>query len=86
MVFSFLLILFRDYRSISEFFTRSLRVDARHIHDVSCVVSPADGTVLHFGLATGTQIEQVSSQNCSDNLVCKNQEEKNSTELRKKRI
>lgn len=50
----------RDYRSISEFFTRQLRPDVRTISDVSCVVSPVDGRVLHFGLATGEQIEQVS--------------------------
>lgn len=49
----------RDYRSISEFFTRQLRPDVRQISDYSCVVSPVDGRVLHFGLATGEQIEQV---------------------------
>lgn len=50
----------RDYRSISEFFTRQLRPDVRTISTASCMVSPVDGTVLHFGLANGHQIEQVS--------------------------
>lgn len=49
----------RDYRSISEFFTRSLKPDVRSIHSASCLVSPVDGTVLHFGLCSGEQIEQV---------------------------
>lgn len=51
---------FRNYRSIAEFFTRSLKDDARTIDTNSCLVSPADGTVLHFGLATNEQVEQVS--------------------------
>lgn len=49
----------RDYRSISEFFTRALRPDVRPICDATCLVSPVDGRVLHFGLATNEQIEQV---------------------------
>lgn len=51
---------YRDYRSISEFFTRQLRADVRTISNESCVISPVDGRVLHFGLANGEQIEQVS--------------------------
>lgn len=50
----------RDYRSISQFFTRQLRPGVRTISTASCMVSPVDGTVLHFGLANGHQIEQVS--------------------------
>lgn len=53
----------RDYRSISEFFTRQLRSDVRTISDASCVISPVDGRVLHFGLANGGQIEQVKGVN-----------------------
>lgn len=50
---------FRNYRSIAEFFARSLKEDARTIDTNSCLVSPADGRVLHFGLATHEQVEQV---------------------------
>ncbi|XP_037036970.1 phosphatidylserine decarboxylase proenzyme, mitochondrial isoform X1 [Bradysia coprophila] len=50
---------FKKYRSIAEFFTRSLKEDARTIDTNSCLVSPADGRVLHFGLATNEQVEQV---------------------------
>lgn len=60
----------RDYRSISEFFTRQLRPDVRTISDVSCVISPVDGRVLHFGLANDGQIEQVRFGVC---LFHKNQ-------------
>lgn len=50
---------FRNYRSISEFFTRSLKPDCRVI-DQSAIVSPADGKVLYFGLANeAAHIEQV---------------------------
>lgn len=55
----------RDYRSISQFFTRQLRPGVRTISTASCMVSPVDGTVLHFGLANGHQIEQVSFQHFS---------------------
>ncbi|XP_055638395.1 phosphatidylserine decarboxylase proenzyme, mitochondrial isoform X2 [Toxorhynchites rutilus septentrionalis] len=50
---------FKNYRSLAEFFTRSLKDDVRFIDPHSCVVSPCDGRVLHFGLATNSQIEQV---------------------------
>lgn len=49
----------RSYRSLAEFFTRSLRDDVRLIDPISCIVSPCDGRVLHFGSATSEQIEQV---------------------------
>lgn len=49
----------RNYRSISEFFTRSLKPECRMI-DQSAIVSPADGKVLYFGLANeAAHIEQV---------------------------
>lgn len=51
--------LYRSYRSLAEFFTRSLKENARLIDANSCLVSPADGKVLHFGCATCEQIEQV---------------------------
>lgn len=51
--------LLRNYRSISEFFTRSLKPECRAI-DQSTIVSPADGKVLYFGLANeAAHIEQV---------------------------
>ncbi|XP_055309180.1 phosphatidylserine decarboxylase proenzyme, mitochondrial isoform X2 [Sitodiplosis mosellana] len=56
---------FKDYRSISEFFTRQLRPGVRTISSKSCMVSPVDGRVLHFGLADGHQIEQVKGMNYS---------------------
>lgn len=49
----------RNYRSISAFFTRSLKPECRVI-DQSPIVSPADGKVLYFGLANeAAHIEQV---------------------------
>lgn len=50
----------RNYRSLAEFFTRSLRDDVRVIDSRSSIVAPCDGRVLHFGSATNEQIEQVS--------------------------
>jgi phosphatidylserine decarboxylase len=49
----------RHYRSLSEFFTRSIKDECRSISP-DCVVSPCDGRVLHYGPVTGeTQLEQV---------------------------
>jgi len=50
---------YKHYRSLAEFFTRSLRDDVRIIDPRSLIVSPCDGRVLHFGSATNEQIEQV---------------------------
>jgi phosphatidylserine decarboxylase len=51
--------LFRHYRSLSEFFTRSLRADCRLISS-DCIVSPCDGRVLHCGpVNSDTHLEQV---------------------------
>lgn len=50
---------FKNYRSLAEFFTRSLKEDVRYIDSNSCLVSPCDGRVLHFGTATNSQVEQV---------------------------
>ncbi len=48
-----------DYAGFDEFFTRRLRADARPIADgPSVVVSPADGTVVECGLATGGKMIQ----------------------------
>lgn len=50
---------FKNYRSLAEFFTRSLKENVRYIDSNSCLVSPCDGRVLHFGTATNSQVEQV---------------------------
>lgn len=44
---------------MAEFFARALREDARIIDEKCCLVSPCDGTVLHIGLASNSNIEQV---------------------------
>ena len=46
------------YKSLGEFFYRELREGARKVDD-SILVSPADGTVLHFGEIVGRRVEQV---------------------------
>src|SRR5699024_603414 len=50
----------RQYRNLGEFFRRSLKPGLRPISGgETAVVSPADGTVLHFGLAKDGLLEQV---------------------------
>jgi phosphatidylserine decarboxylase len=59
VLFFFITQILRYYRSLSEFFTRSIKDDCRTIAP-DCVVSPCDGRVLHFGLVTSeTHLEQV---------------------------
>ncbi|KAH9963542.1 phosphatidylserine decarboxylase-domain-containing protein [Russula dissimulans] len=48
----------REYPSLGAFFERSLAPGTRPIADVA-LVSPADGTVLHFGAVQGARVEQV---------------------------
>ncbi|KZV60202.1 phosphatidylserine decarboxylase [Peniophora sp. CONT] len=48
----------RSYPSLGDFFYRSLKPGARPIADAP-LVSPADGTVLHFGMVQGSRVEQV---------------------------
>ncbi|CAH3151336.1 unnamed protein product [Pocillopora meandrina] len=48
-----------NYSSLGAFFRRQLKPDARRICDASCIVSPADGTVLHFGEVQNDLVEQV---------------------------
>uniref|UniRef100_A0A6M2DZ83 Phosphatidylserine decarboxylase proenzyme, mitochondrial n=1 Tax=Xenopsylla cheopis TaxID=163159 RepID=A0A6M2DZ83_XENCH len=50
---------FKQYRSLSAFFSRPLKPDARIIDVNSALVSPCDGTVLHCGIADGPYVEQV---------------------------
>ncbi|KAI0247847.1 phosphatidylserine decarboxylase-domain-containing protein [Lactifluus subvellereus] len=48
----------REYPSLGAFFYRSLAPGSRPIADAA-LVSPADGTVLHFGAVQGARVEQV---------------------------
>ncbi|KAH7909750.1 phosphatidylserine decarboxylase-domain-containing protein [Hygrophoropsis aurantiaca] len=48
----------REYASLGEFFYRKLRPGARPV-DNAVLVSPADGTVLHFGTIENLRVEQV---------------------------
>ncbi|KAJ2912002.1 hypothetical protein MD484_g8412, partial [Candolleomyces efflorescens] len=48
----------RSYPSLGAFFYRKLRPGARPV-DPAILVSPADGTILHFGTVQGMQVEQV---------------------------
>lgn len=48
----------REYPSLGAFFYRSLAPGTRPIADAA-LVSPADGTVLHFGAVQGHRVEQV---------------------------
>ncbi|CAO1620616.1 unnamed protein product [Parajaminaea phylloscopi] len=47
------------YRSLGEFFYRELQPGARMVDEDAPIVSPADGTVLHFGTIQGRRVEQV---------------------------
>lgn len=52
-----------SYPSLADFFARALKEDARLIDTSSSLVSPCDGTVLHFGTVDTEQVEQVSEIN-----------------------
>ncbi|CAG7700231.1 unnamed protein product [Allacma fusca] len=47
------------YRNLGEFFRRSLKIGVRPIDQLSPIVSPVDGRVLHFGEVDDGIIEQV---------------------------
>ncbi|XP_043924788.1 phosphatidylserine decarboxylase proenzyme, mitochondrial isoform X2 [Protopterus annectens] len=47
------------YRNLSEFFSRKLKPQARPVCDNHCVISPADGKILHFGHVKNCEVEQV---------------------------
>ncbi|KAF9481245.1 phosphatidylserine decarboxylase 1 [Pholiota conissans] len=47
-----------EYPSLGAFFYRKLKDGVRPV-DQAILVSPADGTVLHFGQVTGSRVEQV---------------------------
>ncbi|XP_015432228.1 PREDICTED: phosphatidylserine decarboxylase proenzyme [Dufourea novaeangliae] len=48
-----------DFPSLVDFFVRPLKSDARPIDHKANMVSPSDGTVLHFGPVTACRVEQV---------------------------
>ncbi|XP_069789209.1 phosphatidylserine decarboxylase proenzyme, mitochondrial isoform X8 [Narcine bancroftii] len=49
----------QHYRNLSEFFRRKLKPQARPVCDSHCVISPADGKILHFGRVKNCEVEQV---------------------------
>ncbi|KAJ3475889.1 hypothetical protein NLI96_g11529 [Meripilus lineatus] len=52
------------YASLGDFFYRRLKDGARPVAD-SVLVSPADGTILHFGAIKGRRVEQVKGSTYS---------------------
>lgn len=55
----------KNYTSVSHFFTRKLKPDARLVDAHSPLTSPADGRVLHFGKVENGVVEQVKGVNYS---------------------
>ncbi|KAK7904124.1 hypothetical protein WMY93_016731 [Mugilogobius chulae] len=47
------------YKNLGEFFRRRLKPAARPVCSSSCLTSPADGRVLHFGSVKNSEVEQV---------------------------
>ncbi|XP_068190706.1 phosphatidylserine decarboxylase proenzyme, mitochondrial isoform X5 [Antennarius striatus] len=47
------------YRNLSEFFCRRLKPAVRPLCASSCLISPADGKILHFGRVKNSEVEQV---------------------------
>lgn len=47
------------YRNLGEFFCRRLKPAVRPLCTSSCLISPADGKVLHFGRVQNSEVEQV---------------------------
>ncbi|XP_018518635.1 phosphatidylserine decarboxylase proenzyme, mitochondrial isoform X2 [Lates calcarifer] len=47
------------YRNLGEFFRRRLKPAVRPICASSCLISPADGRILHFGRVKNSEVEQV---------------------------
>ncbi|XP_024237843.1 phosphatidylserine decarboxylase proenzyme, mitochondrial isoform X1 [Oncorhynchus tshawytscha] len=48
-----------QYRNLGEFFRRKLKPAIRPVCDSHCVISPADGKILHFGRVRNCEVEQV---------------------------
>lgn len=55
----------RHYRNLGEFFRRPLKTELRPVCTGDCVVSPADGMVLHFGRIEKGFVEQVKGKTYS---------------------
>ncbi|XP_065140246.1 phosphatidylserine decarboxylase proenzyme, mitochondrial isoform X2 [Paramisgurnus dabryanus] len=49
----------QHYRNLGEFFRRKLKPQVRPVCDSHCVISPADGKILHFGHVKNCEVEQV---------------------------
>ncbi|XP_068562921.1 phosphatidylserine decarboxylase proenzyme, mitochondrial isoform X3 [Cebidichthys violaceus] len=47
------------YRNLGEFFRRRLKPAVRPLCANSCLISPADGRILHFGQVKNSEVEQV---------------------------
>ncbi|KAM4527198.1 phosphatidylserine decarboxylase proenzyme, mitochondrial isoform 2-T2 [Odontesthes bonariensis] len=47
------------YRNLGEFFRRRLKPAVRPLCAASCLTSPADGKILHFGCVKNSEVEQV---------------------------
>ncbi|XP_031177423.1 phosphatidylserine decarboxylase proenzyme, mitochondrial isoform X3 [Sander lucioperca] len=47
------------YRNLGEFFRRRLKPAVRPLCASSCLISPADGKILHFGRVKNSEVEQV---------------------------
>uniref|UniRef100_A0A8D3A9Q1 Phosphatidylserine decarboxylase proenzyme, mitochondrial n=1 Tax=Scophthalmus maximus TaxID=52904 RepID=A0A8D3A9Q1_SCOMX len=47
------------YRNLGEFFCRRLKPAVRPVCTSSCLTSPADGRILHFGQVKNSEVEQV---------------------------
>ncbi|XP_017158810.1 phosphatidylserine decarboxylase proenzyme, mitochondrial isoform X1 [Poecilia reticulata] len=47
------------YKNLGEFFRRRLKPAVRPVCAASCLTSPADGRILHFGRVQNSQVEQV---------------------------
>ncbi|XP_036823644.1 phosphatidylserine decarboxylase proenzyme, mitochondrial isoform X9 [Oncorhynchus mykiss] len=48
-----------QYRNLGEFFRRKLKPAVRPVCNSHCVISPADGKILHFGRVRNCEVEQV---------------------------
>ncbi|XP_073695616.1 phosphatidylserine decarboxylase proenzyme, mitochondrial isoform X2 [Garra rufa] len=49
----------QHYRNLGEFFRRKLKPQVRPVCNSHCVISPADGKILHFGRVKNCEVEQV---------------------------
>lgn len=49
----------KQYKNLGEFFKRELKPGVRPISSTNGIVSPADGTIVHFGKASEGKLEQV---------------------------